>query len=305
MIETHLFSTYLLPIVLAVIMFGMGTSLTVADFRKILVNPMGVIAGLVCQLILLPAIAIGIAAVSGLRPEHQVGLVLVAACPGGAIANLLSYLMKGSVALSVSFTAINSFITIFTIPFVVNIGLETFASTRVSLVLPFWETVAQILFITVIPAFLGVWMQAKFPKTTQGMQRYFKLGMPILLAIAMIGAIFLEKKDVRVEASELLEVLPWALGLNFAAMGAGWATAWLLRLGKPAQVTLGLEVGLHNSGLAIAIATSAFMLGNPTVAVPASTFALFSFFTAVLFGWLVNGRSLDWREMFGLSKKAS
>lgn len=304
MIETHFFSTYLLPIVLAVIMFGMGTSLTWGDFKLILVNPLGVVAGLVCQIVLLPAIAIGIAAVSGLRPEHQVGLVLVAACPGGAIANLLSYLMKGNVALSVSFTAINSFITIFTIPFVVNIGLGLFAAKHVSLELPFWETIAQILLITVIPAALGVWMQAKFPLTTTAMQRYFKLGMPILLAVAMVGAIFLEKKG-EVAPSELLEVLPWALALNFAAMGAGWGTAWVLRLGKPAQVTLGLEVGLHNSGLAIAIATSAFMLANPTVAVPASTFALFSFFTAVLFGWLVNGRSLNWREMFGLKDKKS
>lgn len=303
MIETQFFSTYLLPIVLAVIMFGMGTSLTFADFKQILVNPLGVIAGMICQILILPVLAIGIAAVSGLRPEHQVGLVLVAACPGGAIANLLSYLMKGSVALSVSFTAINSFITIFTIPLVVNIALGLFASQQVVLVLPFWETVLQILMITVVPAFTGVWMQAKFPKSTGAMQRYFKLGMPIMLAIAMVGAIFLEKKNVRVEGGELLEVLPWALGLNFIAMAAGWATAWILRLGKPAQVTLGLEVGLHNSGLAIAIATSGYMLANPTVAVPASTFALFSFFTAVLFGWLVNGRNLDWREMFGLSKR--
>jgi bile acid:Na+ symporter, BASS family len=285
-------------------MLGMGTSLSIADFKHIFVRPTGVMAGLVCQIILLPAIAIGVAAASGLRPEHQVGLVLVAACPGGAIANLLSYLMKGNVALSVSFTAVNSFITIFTIPFVVNVALDLFMGTQAPLVMPLWETIGHILFITVIPAFLGIWMQARWPVTTRAMQRYFKIGMPLLLAIAMIGAIFLEKKNVKVEAQELLEVLPWALALNALAMLAGWATAGIFRLGKPAQVTLGLEVGLHNSGLAIAIATSAFMLNNPTLAVPASTFALFSFFTAVIFGFLVQGRALDWREMFGLKRNA-
>lgn len=299
MIETHFFSTYLLPIVLGIIMFGMGTSLTVADFRNIWVKPAGVIAGLVCQLILLPLIAIAIAAVSGLRPEHQVGLVLVAACPGGAIANLLSYMLKGSVALSVSFTAVNSLITIFTIPIVVNIALDIFMGTNSHLVLPVMETVIQILLITVIPVIIGVWMKRRWPKTTDRLQRYFKLGMPIMLGIAMIAAIFVEKKDVKVEAAELLEVFPWALGLNILAMFSGWATAGILRLGKPSQITLGLEVGLHNSGLAIAVATSSMMLNNPTLAVPASTFALFSFFTAVLFGILVAGKTLSIKEMFG------
>ncbi|HEX2899044.1 MAG TPA: bile acid:sodium symporter family protein [Bacteroidia bacterium] len=300
MIETHFFSTYLLPIVLAVIMFGMGSSLTFADFRNIWVKPGGVIAGLVCQLVLLPMIAVGIAFLSGLRPEHQVGLVLVAACPGGAIANLLSYMLKGSVALSVSFTAVNSFITIFTIPLVVNIALDIFMGTNSPLVLPIWDTVLQILLITVVPVFIGVWMKRSWPKTTDKMQRYFKLGMPIMLAIAMVAAIFIEKKDVKVEAWELLEVLPWALALNILAMFSGWATAGILRLGKPAQITLGLEVGLHNSGLAIAVATSSMMLNNPTLAVPASTFALFSFFTAVLFGIIVAGKTLSLKEMFGL-----
>jgi bile acid:Na+ symporter, BASS family len=300
MIDTHFFSTYLLPAVLAVIMFGMGSSLTVADFRNIWVKPAGVISGLFCQLVILPFIAVAIAAISGLRPEHQVGLVLVAACPGGAIANLLSYMMKGSVALSVSFTAVNSFITIFTIPLVVNIALKIFMGTSTALVMPFWETVLQIVLITVVPVAIGVWMAEKWPRTTQSLQRYFKLGMPLLLAFSMIAAIFLEKKDVEVKADEFLEVLPWALLLNIIAMFSGWATAGVLRLGKPAQITLGLEVGLHNSGLAIAVATSNLMMDNPTLAVPASTFALFSFFTAVGFGIIVTGKSLSLKEMFGL-----
>lgn len=300
MIETHFFSTYLLPIVLGVIMFGMGTSLTWGDFRNIFLKPAGVIGGLICQIILLPVMAIGIAWLSGLRSEHQVGLVLVAACPGGAIANLLSYMLKGSVALSVSFTAINSLITLFTIPFVVNIALGVFMDTHSQLELPILETVLQILFITVVPVIIGIWMKARWPRTTDGLQRYFRLGMPIMLAIAMVAAIFLEKKDVPVHPKELLEVLPWALAQNVLAMAAGWATAVVLRLGKPAQVTLGLEVGLHNSGLAIAVATSAAMLNNPTVAVPGSAFALFSFFTAVGYGIVVTGKALSIKEMFGM-----
>jgi bile acid:Na+ symporter, BASS family len=299
MIETHFFSTYFLPGVLAIIMFGMGTSLTMADFRQILVHPKGVLVGLAVQMILLPLYAIAIAMLSGLGPEHQVGLVLVAACPGGAISNLLSYMMKGSVAMSVAFTAINSFITIFSIPFVTNIALNIFMDTSTSLVMPFWETVLQILMITVIPVVLGIYLRNRRPDVTVKLERYFKVGMPIMLAIAMVAAIFLEKKDVKVAPAELLEVFPWALLLNAIAMFSGWALAGLLRLGKAAQLTVGLEVGLHNSGLAIAVATSAYMLNNPKLAIPASTYALFSFFTAVAFGLIVNGKSLSWREMFG------
>ena len=104
MIETTFFSTYFLPGVLALIMFGMGTSLTTKDFRNIFLSPKAVIIGLICQMILLPAVAIGLASISGLPAEFQVGLVLIAACPGGAVSNLLSYMLKGNLALSVSLT---------------------------------------------------------------------------------------------------------------------------------------------------------------------------------------------------------
>lgn len=299
MIETSFFSTFFLPGVLALIMFGMGMSLTAKDFRNIFLHPKAVITGLISQMLLLPVLAIGLAMVSGLPPEFQVGIVLIAACPGGAVSNLLSYLLRGNVALSVSMTSINSFLTIISIPIVVNIALNVFMATSHSLEMPVWDTILQIMLITVIPVVLGILVRARFPAFAIRSQGPLKPIMPILLAVAMVAAIFLEKKDgIPITGKEYFQVLPWAFLLNAGAMFMGWFIAKQLRLGRNNQLTIGLEVGLQNSGLAIAVATSEFLLNNPRLAVPASVYALFSFFTAVIFGLLANQGEVKLRDLF-------
>lgn len=299
MLETNFFSTYLLPGVLAIIMLGMGLSLTGKDFRNIFLQPKAVITGLISQMVLLPAVAIGIAMVSGLPAEMQVGIVLIAACPGGAVSNLISYLLKGNVALSVSMTSINSFLVIFTIPTIVNIALGTFMGTETDLVMPFWDTVLQVLLITVIPCVIGIFIRYQSERLAKQLERPLKVAMPIMLALAMLAAIFLEKKEgVTITTGQYLEVLPWALLLNLVGMFGGLGIAKVLRLDQPKSLTIGLEVGLQNSGLAIAVATSASLLGNPELAIPASTYALFSFFTAVAFGLIVNRKEVRLKDVF-------
>lgn len=301
MIETTFFSTYFLPGTLALIILGMGMSLTAQDFRNIINSPFSVIAGLVCQMILLPATAFLVAYLAGdlLSPEMKVGLVLVAACPGGATAGLLSHLMKGNVALSVSITTVNSFLTIFSIPFIVNIALSMFMGTSKALVMPFGETMVHIIVITVIPCLLGVYIRAKRPSLALRLERPLKPIMTAALAIAIMAAMFVEKKEgVKIEFGQFVSIFPWALLLNVAGMFTGWGFAGMLRLGASSQLTLGLEAGLHNTGLAIAVASSAFMLGNATLAIPAATYAMFSVFTAVAFGLLVNGKNVKLRDIF-------
>ena len=308
MLETNFFSTYFLPGTLAVIMLGMGLSLTGKDFRNIFLQPKAVITGLISQMILLPAVAIGIAMVSGLSPEMQVGIVLIAACPGGAVSNLISYLLKGNVALSVSMTSINSFLVIFTIPTIVNIALGTFMGTGTDLVMPFWNTVLQVLLITVIPCVIGILIRYQNEGLAKRLESPLKVAMPIMLALAMLAAIFLEKKEgVTITTGQYIEVLPWALLLNLVGMFGGLGVAKVLRLDQPKSLTIGLEVGLQNSGLAIAVATSATLLGNPQLAIPASVYALCSFFTAVAFGLIVNRKEVRLRDVFAgaLSNKES
>lgn len=303
MFETQFFSTYFLPGVLILIMLGMGSSLKPENFKEILRKPLGVIVGLFCQMVLLPVFAFIIASIIGLANEYKVGLMLIAACPGGAISNLLSFILKGDVALSIAFTAVNSFLTIITIPIIVNYSVLHFMGAAATISLPFWQTVLQILLITVIPVVLGMVFRAKWESKAIAVQQFLKPIMVILMATAMFAAIFLEKRDgQQIALIELWKVFPWALLLNVLAIFAGWAVAGLLRLGKSAQITVGLEVGLQNSGLAIAVGTSSFMLNNAMTAVPASVYALFSFFTAVLFGIIVNGRELEWRKWISLKQ---
>lgn len=308
MFETHFFSTYFLPGILATIMLGMGLSLTGKDFRNIFLQPKAVVTGLICQMLLLPALAMGLASISGLGPAMQVGIVLIAACPGGAASNLISYLLKGNVALSVSMTSINSFLVIFTIPAIVNIALGAFMGTASDLVMPFWETVFQILLITVIPCAVGVFIRYRSEALAARLERPLKIAMPIMLAVGMLAAIFLEKKEgVDISLKQYLDVLPWVFGMNLVGMFGGLGVAKILRLDQPKSLTIGLEVGLQNSGLAIAVATSATLLNNPELAIPASVYALFSFFTAVAFGLVVNRKEVRLKDVFSsaLSQKPS
>ncbi len=301
-------STYILPAVLALIMLGMGLSLTSQDFRNILLHPRQVFVGLICQMLLLPAIAIGIAygaGWAGLPPELQVGIVLIAACPGGAVSNLITYLLNGNVALSVSLTTLNSFLVIFSIPSVVKIALAIFmGSGSKDIVLPFWDTVLQILLMTVIPCIVGIYIRSKSPRWAAALEQPLKYAMPILLALAMLGAIFLENGDAHtVSILDYAGVSFFVLILNVVGMFLGYYVAYWQKLGKDNQITIAIEVGLQNTGLAITVATSAMFLGSQVMAIPASIYALFTFFSAIIFGLMVKPALV--KNLFKVRKKAN
>lgn len=286
-------STYILPSVLAFIMFGMGLSLTAQDFRNIALHPRAIFIGLVCQMILLPIIAIliaYIAGIAGLSPELQVGIVLIAACPGGAVSNLITYLLKANVALSVSLTTINSFLVIFSIPITIKIALFLFLEAgQTEINLPFWDTLFQILLMTVIPCVLGIYIQSRSPRLANTVEQPLKYLMPVLLALAMLGAIFLENGDANtVSVLDYTEVALFVLILNISGMSLGYYAAKSQKLDKNNQITIAIEVGLQNTGLAITIATSQLFLGSQIMAIPASIYALFTFFSAVIFGLWVK-----------------
>jgi BASS family bile acid:Na+ symporter len=291
MIATTFFSTILLPFVLAMIMLGMGLSLTTKDFINIFARPKALAWGLTCQLILLPLIALGIARISGLSPELQVGIVLIAACPGGAVSNLITHLLGGALALSVSMTTVNSFITMFTIPVIIKTALWLLMDSTQGqeIVLPFWTTLAQVMSTTVLPCVLGIYIRQRNETVALRLERPLKVAMPSILALVMIAAIFLEEGEgISLTTRDYWEVSGFAFLLNIAGMLLGyWSAAWLGFVPK-VQMTIAIEVGLQNTGMAIFIATSRLMLNNQTMAIPASIYALFTFFTAIGFGWLVS-----------------
>jgi len=270
-------------------MFGMGLSLTKRDFRNILKYPKALITGLTGQMIILPAFAFLIAWLSGLPPELQTGIIIIAACPGGATSNLITHLLKGRVALSISLTSINSLLVIITLPLIVNLGLTIFIGKATDLEMPVLKTIIKVFSITIIPTALGIFTRARQQKFANRLEYPLRFIMPLMLGIVFLVAILGEKSTAGQGFKEIwLEVIPWALGLNLLGMLTGYLSGKITGLGKFNQITLAVEVGIQNSALAITIASSTMFLNNYYMSVPAVVYGLFTFFNAIVFGLLVR-----------------
>ncbi len=282
MIPTSL-GDYLVNGALIIIMWGLGISLSFKDFKNIFLYPKGLIIGLSAQLILMPTVAFLIAFLTNLSPAFSVGLVIISICPGGASSNLITYLIRGNVALSVSMTIMNSFIAVFTIPFLAGIALWFFMQTQSEISLPFWGTVLNILVITIIPTYLGLFFKSKYPKTAAIMQRPMKFIMPSVLAVVFIYKIFFEqnKNQIGIDLNEILYLAPFVIGLNILGMLAGYLMGTIFKLGNSSKLTIVIEVGLQNTALALMI--GGVILNNFEIEKPALVYALFTFFTTILF----------------------
>lgn len=294
-LETNFFSVYMLPATLAFIMLGMGLSLTRRDFLNIARHPKGLAVGLAAQMLMLPVLAFLITLIlPDLSPELKVGIVLLAACPGGATSNLVNYLLNSNLALSVSITTVNSFLTQFTIPIFVNLALMAFMNEDKNIDLPFWGTLFQILLITVIPAIIGIYIRRHKARFADKVRKPLKYIMTALLAVAMIGAIFIEKNEnIKIPVNDYWRVLPLTLLLNVGSMFIANYIARYFKLDTQSRVTISVEVGLQNTGLAIAVATGSHMLNNPAIAIPAALYALFSFFTTAGIGYYIKWKNRE------------
>lgn len=285
-----LFSEYFLPVTLATITLGMGLSLTDKDFRNIFMQPKAVIIGLCCQMVLLPLIAWLIVRSINIDPLFKVGLMIIAACPGGATSNLITYLLRGNVALSISMTAMNSIITLVTIPLVVHFSLEAFVHEDAAIRLNVGETVIKVFLITILPAFVGTRIRKNYPNFSLMLERPLRVVLPILLLLVYAGVIFIDQGTSAGTRSDFIRIFPYTLLLNILAMVSGFLVARILRLRVINQFTISIEVGLQNSALAIFVAAT--LLNNNDMALVPVVYGSFSFFSTLLFGWSV--KKLGW-----------
>ncbi len=281
-----LFSDIFLPATLAVITLGMGLSLTERDFRNIFVQPRAVITGLCCQMILLPLIAYSIASLFHMDPVYRVGLMIIAACPGGATSNLITYLLRGNVALSISMTALNSIITLITIPLIVTLSLEWFLHEETEIHLRVVRTIVNVFLITILPAYLGTRIRKWKPELADGLERPLRFILPALLFLIYAGVIFLNGEGESATRSDFIRIFPFALLLNMVSMTAGYVVARTLRLQVINQFTITIEVGLQNSALAIFVAAT--LLHSHAMALVPVVYGSFTFFSTLFFGWVVK-----------------
>jgi len=271
-------------------MFGIGLSLTIRDFKEVLVKPKALIIGLTGQMIVLPLVAFALASLMNTPPEIKMGFVIIAACPGGATSNLITYLLRGNVALSISLTTINSFITLITVPLIIFFGLYFFMGEGESIRMPIGKTVLNIFIITIIPVTAGILLKYFIPETAKRIEKPGRFILPVLFFVIYLTAVFLgsEKGGEEGVSPLYLKSIPWALVLNILGMMTGLFFAKWFGYGKATQITLSVEIGIQNSALAITIASSALFLGNATMAIPAIVYGLFTFISALVFGFIIK-----------------
>jgi BASS family bile acid:Na+ symporter len=278
-----LLTKVILPASLFLIMFGMGLSLRLNDFKEVLKAPKAMTIGLIGQLLVLPLIAFAIAVLLNLSPEIAVGLIIIALAPGGATSNLFTYLSKGDVSLSISLTAVVSLITPFTIPLVAALSMSYFMGTANEFNLPIIKTILQLLVITLIPVALGMFVLSRWPKTAKNIENKLKW-FSLFFLILIIVLIVLKNADNVFGFFAQAGLATFIL--NVVVLTVGYQMAKLAKLSHPQAVSIGFEVGIQNGTLALVVAGS--LIGNEVMMIPAVTYSLIMFFTGAAFGWWVN-----------------
>ena len=281
--QSNLFTAVLLPLALAIVMLGMGLSLVPEDFKRITRYPKAVAVGTLCQVLLLPLIGALITLVVPMQPAIAVGLIVLAVCPGGPSSNLVTYLAKGDVALSVTLTAVSSIITVFTIPLFTNLALQYFLGKSAAIAMPIGSTMLQIFLITLLPTAIGMAIRHQFPDTARRLEKQMSRFAVGLLALIIVLLLVREGSKI---PGFLVQVGIGVVLLNLLAMLAGFLAGKLFRLSLAQQICIAIEVGIQNGTLAITI--TAGLLNNPDMAVPAAVYSLLMYVTG--FGAILYGR---------------
>jgi BASS family bile acid:Na+ symporter len=279
-------SAIILASSLAIIMLGMGLSLVVDDFKRIFTQPKGIVVGLINQMLLLPLIAYGLAIAFSLSAELAVGLMILAACPGGATSNLISHLAKADTALSVTLTAFSSFMTILTIPFIVNFALETFLDQSNMIQLNIVETFLQILMIVIIPVTIGMLIRKYKESFALKMGKPVRIASAILLVVIIIGIIVKEKDTLGtwIQQAGLVVIL-----LNLIVMFVGYYSAKLFKITNKRALSIAIESGIQNGTLGITVAV--VLLNSSAFATVSAVYGVLMFFTGAAAVYIGNRQS--------------
>lgn len=282
--ESSAFATVALPIALAVIMTVLGLSLTPADFRRVIVFPRGVSIGLANLIVVSPLLAFAIAEAYGLEPALAVGLVILGAAPGGTMANMLTHLARGDTALSITLTATSSVAAVITVPLYLELATAHFGAGGFDQDVGMGGVVARVLLITVIPLSLGMYIRSRSPqRVTEIEPRAKAIALGLFLAV-VVGAVVAEHERV---LENLDDVAAAAITLNLAAMAISFAIARFARLDDRQSTAIAIELGIHNSTLAIAIAATI----STVLTIPAAVYSAFMFISAGLFARLMFKRN--------------
>jgi len=282
-VEDSLLATLVLPAALAMIMAGLGLSLTAADFRRVLIFPRGVAIGLLNLAVIAPALAFLVAELFRLPPELAVGLVLLGASPGGAMANLLTQLAKGDTALSVTMTAISSCAAVLTVPIYLGLAVEWFGAGDIGQV-RMGGVMLRVLLITLVPIAVGMAVRQRWPERVEPALGGVKNASLGIFGLVIVGAVVSQHEMVMDNATAVAGA---AFALNVTAMAVSFVVSKLGRLDDRQATAIALELGVHNASLAIAVGASLVA----ALTVPAAVYSAFMFGTGISFAYVMYRRN--------------
>jgi bile acid:Na+ symporter, BASS family len=267
-------------------MTSIGSSIPIRHLGGIFKKPKKIILGLILQIILLPLFAFLIVSISGLSPIYKIGIIILAACPGGTLSNFISYIIKGDTPLSVGLTSTNSLVILLTIPLYVALGFLAFDGSIMNLSLPIGNLIFQVFLLVIIPVLLGSTLRYFFLKPTLKMQKPLKIISSAFLAIFFVMKFFAAESvtGVGINFNLILTIIPWLLILNIGGFFIGYLISKLFKLNQKSSTTMGIEIGLQNTILALLI-TDVLLL-KPEMGIPALLYGLFTFWTTLLLGFI-------------------
>lgn len=272
-----------LPI-LTILMFDLGLSLRIEDFGKVFRQPWPLAVALFGQIILLPAIALGLAWAFSLAPVFFIGLILIACCPGGSSSNVFSKLAGGDVALSVTLTAISSIITLFTIPVIMDWATDLVGES-VGITLPVGNLIKQNLLLMLLPVVLGILFHYLWPAGAQKTDKVLgRLAFPLL--IVLITVFYIQHHKTILDNIAVLGLCVTALIL--VAVLCSSLLSRLVKTGEKQRRTVVIEVGMQNAAQAIAIASSPFIFADEQMAIPAILYSLMMNIVLLIYVWMVR-----------------
>lgn len=274
-----------LPVALGIIMLGLGLSLTLADFARVLKQPRAVIVALLCQLVLLPVICFGLVLAFQLPPVLAVGMMMLAASPGGTTANLYSHLFRGDIALNISLTAVNSVIAVITLPVITNLAVAFFRPFDDQLGLQ-WSKALEVFAIVLLPVAAGMLVRRLRPRFADGMDKPVRIASVVILVVVIAGAVAANWTLLIANFGRLALI---TVLFCLISLAVGFLVPRMLRVGRRQSVATSFEIGIHNATLAIVIAQS--VLGSTELSLPAAVYGVLMFFVAFGFGFLIRDRA--------------
>jgi len=274
-----------LPIALFIIMIGIGMTLTIRDFRQVAVYPKGMIVGTVAQILVMPLIAFMLATLLAVPPAIAVGLVIIAACPGGTTSNLVVLLSRGNIALSIVLTVSASLITILTLPLFTNIALQHYMGTEEDIVLPVWKTVGMLIGIVLFPVAIGMVVRTRKPEVARKAESIVSIFGGVVLAVLIVALVY----GVRDQIWELLKQAgPATILLNLAGIGLGLAAGRVAGLTQRESLAVAVELGVKNGTIALMVTLT--LLESSAMSIPAAVYGVLMF--PIGFVLAMYGRSI-------------